>query len=161
MGKVIAIAELKKIRADLRKQHKSVVFTNGVFDIIHRGHVEYLQKAKTLGHVLIDGVNTDKSVKRIKGYKRPIVGENDRAVVLSYLSVVDFVCLFDEDTPFNLISEIIPDILVKGADWDLDKIVGRDVVEKNGGKVTTIEFVENRSSTNIIETIIDRYCKNN
>ena len=161
MGKVIAIAELKKIRADLRKQHKSVVFTNGVFDIIHRGHVEYLQKAKALGDLLIVGLNSDKSVKRIKGDKRPIVGENDRAVVLSYLSVVDFVCLFDEDTPFNLISEIIPDILVKGADWDLDKIVGRDVVEKNGGKVTTIEFVENRSSTNIIETIIDRYCKNN
>ena len=161
MGKVISIAELKKIRAVFRKQHKSVVFTNGVFDIIHRGHVEYLQRAKNLGDVLIIGLNSDKSVKRIKGDKRPIVGENDRAVVLSYLSVVDFVCLFDEDTPFNLISEIIPDILVKGADWDLDKIVGRDVVEKNGGKVVTIEFVENRSSTNIIETIIDRYCKKN
>jgi rfaE bifunctional protein nucleotidyltransferase chain/domain len=161
MGKVIAIEELKKIRADLRKQHKSVVFTNGVFDIIHRGHVEYLQKAKTLGDLLIVGLNSDMSVKRIKGDKRPIVGENDRAIVLSFFSVVDFVCLFEEDTPFNLISEIIPDILVKGADWDLDKIVGRDVVEKNGGKVATIEFVENRSSTNIIETVIDRYCKNN
>jgi rfaE bifunctional protein nucleotidyltransferase chain/domain len=161
MGNVITTEELKKIRADIRIQHKSVVFTNGVFDIIHRGHVEYLQRAKSLGDVLIVGLNTDKSVKRIKGDKRPIVGECDRAFVLSNLSVVDFVCLFDEDTPFNLISEIIPDILVKGADWDLDKIVGRDVVEKNRGKVATIEFFENRSSTNIIETIIDRYCKNN
>jgi D-glycero-beta-D-manno-heptose 1-phosphate adenylyltransferase len=159
MEKVISIPELKKIRAELRKQRKSVVFTNGVFDIIHRGHVEYLQKAKSLGDILIVGLNSDKSVKRVKGEKRPIVGEDDRAIVLSYLSVVDFVCLFDEDTPLNLISEIIPDILVKGADWDLEKIVGRDVVEKNGGKVATIEFLENRSSTNIIETVIDRYCK--
>lgn len=158
MGQIITKEEIKLLRQNLRNQNQKVVFTNGVFDIIHRGHVEYLLKAKSLADILIVGLNSDSSVKRIKGDKRPIVTETDRSVVLANFTMVDYVCLFDEDTPLNLISEIIPDILVKGADWTLDNIVGREVVEKNGGKVATIEFFENRSSTNIIETIIDRYC---
>jgi D-beta-D-heptose 7-phosphate kinase/D-beta-D-heptose 1-phosphate adenosyltransferase len=158
MGQIITKEELKLIRQTFRNQNQKVVFTNGVFDIIHRGHVEYLLKAKSLADILIVGLNSDSSVKRIKGDKRPIVPETDRAVVLANLAMVDYVCLFEEDTPLNLISGIIPDILVKGADWNLDNIVGREIVEKNGGKVVTIEFLENRSSTNIIETIIDRYC---
>jgi D-beta-D-heptose 7-phosphate kinase/D-beta-D-heptose 1-phosphate adenosyltransferase len=159
MGQVITKEELNLIRQNLRNQNQKVVFTNGVFDIIHRGHVEYLLQAKSLADILIVGLNSDSSVKRIKGDKRPIVTETDRAVVLANLVMVDYVCLFGEDTPLNLISEIIPDILVKGADWNLDNIVGREIVEKNGGKVVTMEFLENRSSTNIIETIIERYCR--
>jgi D-glycero-beta-D-manno-heptose 1-phosphate adenylyltransferase len=160
MGQLVKIEELKSIRGNLRKQNKSVVFTNGVFDIIHRGHVEYLLKAKALGDILIVGLNSDSSVKRIKGDKRPIVCEDDRGEVLSKLTMVDFVCKFEEDTPLRLIFEIIPDVLVKGADWALNQIVGREFVEKNGGKVATIEFIENHSSTNIIDIIIDRYCRN-
>lgn len=159
MGQVITKEELNLIRQNLRNQNQKVVFTNGVFDIIHRGHVEYLLQAKSLADILIVGLNSDSSVKRIKGDKRPIVTETDRAVVLANLVMVDYVCLFGEDTPLNLISEIIPDILVKGADWNLDNIVGREIVEINGGKVVTMEFLENRSSTNIIETIIERYCR--
>ncbi|MDI6778923.1 MAG: D-glycero-beta-D-manno-heptose 1-phosphate adenylyltransferase [Bacteroidota bacterium] len=159
MGKIVTLKELKNIRPELRLNSLKVVFTNGVFDIIHRGHVEYLQKAKSLGNVLVVGLNSDASVRRIKGDKRPIVNQDDRAFVLSNLLMVDYVCLFEEDTPLQLISELVPDVLVKGSDWDINDIVGRDVVEKNGGKVETIEFVPERSSTNIVDTIINRYCK--
>ncbi|MBU1298536.1 MAG: D-glycero-beta-D-manno-heptose 1-phosphate adenylyltransferase [Bacteroidetes bacterium] len=159
MGKIVTLKELKNIRSELRLNSLKVVFTNGVFDIIHRGHVEYLQKAKSLGNVLVVGLNSDASVRRIKGDKRPIVNQDDRAFVLSNLLMVDYVCLFEEDTPLQLISELVPDVLVKGSDWDINDIVGRDVVEKNGGKVETIEFVPERSSTNIVDTIINRYCK--
>ncbi|MBU2635570.1 MAG: D-glycero-beta-D-manno-heptose 1-phosphate adenylyltransferase [Bacteroidetes bacterium] len=156
---IVTLKELKNIRSELRLNSLKVVFTNGVFDIIHRGHVEYLQKAKSLGNVLVVGLNSDASVRRIKGDKRPIVNQDDRAFVLSNLLMVDYVCLFEEDTPLQLISELVPDVLVKGSDWDINDIVGRDVVEKNGGKVETIEFVPERSSTNIVDTIINRYCK--
>lgn len=159
MGKIVTLNELKNVRSELRLKGLKVVFTNGVFDIIHRGHVEYLLKAKSLGDVLIVGLNSDASVRRIKGDKRPIVNQDDRAFVLSNLGIVDYVCLFGEDTPLQLISELVPDVLVKGADWKIDDIVGREVVEKNGGKVETIEFVPERSSTNIVDTIINRYCK--
>ncbi len=159
MGSVIKIKELIKIRADFKNNLKTVVFTNGVFDIIHRGHVEYLEKAKSLGDLLIVGMNSDQSVKRIKGDKKPIVYQDDRAYVLSNLVMVDYVILFDEDTPFNLISEILPDVLVKGADWKVEDIVGKDLVEKEGGKVVTIEFLPDRSTTNIIGTIIERFCE--
>ena len=157
MGKVLTIAELKSFREALREQKKKVVFTNGVFDIIHRGHVEYLVKSKALGDVLIVGVNTDASVRRIKGDKRPIVSEGDRAFVVANLSPVDYVCLFDEDTPLNLISAIVPDILVKGADWKVDDIVGKEVVEKAGGKVITIDFIPDRSTTSIIDRVLERF----
>ena len=155
MGKVVNIDEMKTIRESLHSQRKTVVFTNGVFDIIHRGHIEYLSKAKALGDVLIVGMNSDDSVRRIKGDKRPVVLQNDRAYVLSNLCPVDYVCLFTEDTPFQLISALLPDVLVKGADWKIENIVGKDVVEQSGGRVATIEYVPNRSTTNIIERILE------
>ncbi len=144
---------------ELKAQNKKIVFTNGVFDIIHRGHVEYLSKAKSLGDVLIVGLNSDSSVKAIKGDKRPVVQEDNRAYVLSNLKPVDYVIIFDEDNPLNLIQKVVPSILVKGADWAEDKIIGADVVKQNGGEIKRIEFVENNSSTNIIERIIQLYTK--
>ena len=157
MGTVVTREELKSIRGTLRRKNKKVVFTNGVFDIIHRGHIEYLQKARSAGDVLVVGMNTDASVHRIKGDKRPIVDQNDRAFVLSNLLPVDYVCLFDEDTPLSLITDIVPDVLVKGADWNLNAIVGKDIVEKAGGTVATIEFIPNRSTTSIIDRILERF----
>jgi len=157
MGKVVTLDALKKVRASFREQKKKVVFTNGVFDIIHRGHVEYLTKSKMLGDVLVVGMNSNTSVHRIKGDKRPIVDERDRAFVLANLVPVDFVCLFNEDTPLHLISAIVPDILVKGADWNVDAIVGKDTVEQAGGKVMTIDFVPDRSTTSIIDRILERF----
>lgn len=159
MGKVFSRAELVTRRLEWKRSQKKVVFTNGVFDILHRGHVEYLSSARGLGDLLIVGVNSDASVKRIKGPLRPIVPEDDRAFIVSQLVCVDAVCLFDEDTPLNLISEVVPDVLVKGADYTLENIVGRDVVEKAGGKVQTLEFVPNRSTTNIVDTIVSRFAK--
>lgn len=144
---------------ELKAQNKKIVFTNGVFDIIHRGHVEYLTEAKSLGDILIVGLNSDSSVKIIKGEKRPVVNEENRAFVLANLKPVDYVVIFNEDNPFNLISKIVPDILVKGADWSEDKIIGSDIVKNNGGEVKRIRFVENNSSTNIIERIIQLYTK--
>ncbi len=157
MGNVYTRISLVNQRLLWKQQDKKVVFTNGVFDILHRGHVEYLLKAKSMGDILIVGMNTDASVKRIKGDLRPIVREDDRAFILSQLGCVDAVCLFDEDTPLNLISAVVPDILVKGADYSIDAIVGKDVVEQAGGKVQTIEFVPNRSTSNIVETIVNRF----
>lgn len=143
----------------LKSENKKIVFTNGVFDIIHRGHVEYLTEARSLGDVLIVGLNSDSSVKMIKGEKRPIVNEDNRAYVLANLKPVDYVVIFPEDTPLNLISAVKPGILVKGADWAEDKIVGADIVKANGGEIKRIKFVENNSSTNIIEKIIQLYTK--
>ncbi|MBI1808140.1 MAG: D-glycero-beta-D-manno-heptose 1-phosphate adenylyltransferase [Ignavibacteria bacterium] len=157
MGIVVTLEELKTIRTSLRRQKKHVVFTNGVFDIIHRGHIEYLTKSKASGDTLVVGINSDESVRRIKGDQRPVVPQEDRAFVVANLTPVDYVCLFNEDTPLALISAIVPDVLVKGADWSIDKIVGREVVEQAGGKVATIEFVPDRSTTNIIERILQKY----
>jgi rfaE bifunctional protein nucleotidyltransferase chain/domain len=151
--------ELADIIKKLRAEGKKIVFTNGVFDIIHRGHVEYLSEAKKLGDILIVGMNSDSSVKMIKGDKRPVVNEENRAIVLASLKPVDFVVLFHEDNPFDLISRILPDILVKGADWDEEKIIGADIVKANGGEVKTIKFVDNNSSSGIIEKVIELYCK--
>jgi rfaE bifunctional protein nucleotidyltransferase chain/domain len=159
MGEVVVNTELRKIRDRLKSEKKKVVFTNGVFDIVHRGHVEYLTKAKALGDVLIVGMNTDASVRRLKGPDRPVVSQNDRAFVLAALRVVDYVCLFDEDTPFNLIKAVVPDVLVKGSDWAIDDIVGKDIVEAAGGKVQTIDYVPNRSTTNIIQKITSAAAK--
>lgn len=154
---ILSREELKKVRAQLRTEKKKVVFTNGCFDLIHSGHVDYLIKSKQLGDVLIVGLNTDESVRRIKGAKRPILKQDERAFIISNLKPVDYVTFFDEDTPAEIIADLIPDILVKGADWSLDKIVGRDVVEANGGEVKTIEFVNDQSTSKIIQTILSRY----
>ena len=159
MSSATSLSEIKSIRSKLKAEGKKVVFTNGVFDLIHSGHVDYLSKAKKLGDVLIVGLNSDDSVKRIKGDKRPILNQEERAFILSNIKPVDYVVVFEEDTPANLISEIIPDILVKGADWAVEKIVGKDIVEKNGGKVLNIEFVNDQSTSRIIELIVNRYSK--
>ena len=159
MSSATSLSEIKSIRSKLKAEGKKVVFTNGVFDLIHAGHVDYLSKAKKLGDVLIVGLNSDESVRRIKGEKRPILKQEERAFILSNLKPVDFVVYFDDDTPAKLISEIIPDILVKGADWSVEKIVGKEVVEKNGGKVMNIEFVNDQSTSKIIDLIVKKYSK--
>jgi len=153
MGEILSRHDLAQARRRLKAEGKRVVFTNGCFDILHRGHVDYLTKAKAQGDVLIVGLNTDSSVHRLKGPDRPVVEEEDRAVVLAALSVVDYVCLFDEDTPYELIRALVPDVLVKGADWSVNDIVGKDVVEAAGGSVHTIEFLPNRSTSKIIQKI--------
>lgn len=157
MSNIKSLDEIISIRESCREGKKKVVFTNGVFDIIHAGHVDYLTKSRALGDLLIVGINSDASVKRIKGEYRPIVPESQRAFVLSNLKPVDYVIIFDEDTPAGLIEKIVPDILIKGADWSLDNIVGKDIVLKNGGEVKTIEFENFQSTSNIIQTILERY----
>lgn len=153
MGEILSRNDLVQVRRRLKAEGKRVVFTNGCFDILHRGHVDYLTKSKAQGDVLVVGLNTDSSVQRLKGPSRPVVEEGDRAVVLAALSVVDYVCLFDEDTPYELIRALVPDILVKGADWSVNDIVGKDIVEAAGGSVHTIEFLPNRSTSTIIQKI--------
>lgn len=159
MGRILALEEMKAEREALHRTGSRVVFTNGVFDILHRGHCEYLQDARNQGDVLVVGLNSDASVRRLKGERKPIVPEEDRAAVLCALGAVDYVVIFGEDTPAILISELLPDVLVKGGDYALDEIVGRADVEAAGGTVITIPLTEGRSSTNIISTIIERYCE--
>ena len=151
------ISELVGIRKALKQKSKKVVFTNGCFDIIHAGHVDYLSKAKACGDILIVGLNSDSSVREIKGENRPIVSENERAFILSQLKPVDYVVLFNEPTPLQLIEQLIPDVLVKGADWAKENIVGREIVESNGGEVITINFITDQSTTNIIERVLATY----
>jgi D-glycero-beta-D-manno-heptose 1-phosphate adenylyltransferase len=153
----IVLEELVKIRESLKQKGEKVVFTNGCFDILHAGHVDYLIKAKECGDILIVGLNSDHSIREIKGNNRPIVNETERAFILDNLKPVDYVVLFNEPTPQKLIESIIPDVLVKGADWNIENIVGRDIVENNGGEVKTIEFVNSQSTTNIIKKVIDIY----
>jgi rfaE bifunctional protein nucleotidyltransferase chain/domain len=157
MGRVYTLKELVEQRAEWKAFGLSVVFTNGVFDIVHRGHVEYLNASKKLGDILVVGMNSDASVKRIKGPLRPVVPEADRAYIISQLACIDAVCLFDDDTPIAIISAVVPDVLVKGADWNINAIVGKDVVEAAGGTVQTIEFIPDRSTTNIIDIIKERF----
>ena len=133
-----------------RKEGKTIVFSNGCFDILHRGHVEYLSKAADLGDILIIGLNTDASVRRIKGPSRPVNDEKARAVVLAALEFVDAIMFFEEDTPYNLIKNVQPDVLVKGKDYKAEDIVGYDIVTNKGGKVETIELVEGFSTTNTL-----------
>lgn len=157
MGIILSLDELINIRKAIKNNNKKLVFTNGCFDIIHKGHIDYLNESKKLGDYLAVGVNSDASVRTLKGPKRPILSQNERAFILSNLIVVDFVCIFDEETPLKLIENIIPDFLVKGADWSIDKVVGKEVVEKNGGKVITITLTPNKSTTSLIETILTTY----
>ena len=132
---------------------KKIVFTNGVFDLLHPGHVRYLQHARGLGDVLIVGINSDRSVRAVKGPDRPITPEEERAEILTALECVDAVAIFDEETPFEIISAIQPDVLVKGADWATDAIVGRDVVEARGGRVVRATVEEGYSTTSIVKKI--------
>ena len=157
MSNIKNIDELVEIRKNLKAENKTVVFTNGCFDIIHAGHVDYLTKSKALGDILIVGVNSDFSVRKIKGEKRPILSERERSYIISNIKPVDYVTLFDEDTPGKLIETLVPDILVKGADWAIENIVGRDIVVANGGEVKTIEFVNDQSTSKIIKTVLERY----
>jgi rfaE bifunctional protein nucleotidyltransferase chain/domain len=136
-----------------REKGKKIVFTNGCFDIIHAGHVDYLEKAKSLGDFLVVGLNSDESVKRLKGPTRPVNPVEQRKKVLQALKPVDLVIVFEEDTPERLIKEIKPDVLVKGGDWKIENIVGADFVMSYGGKVYTIDFVYNTSTTKIIEKV--------
>jgi rfaE bifunctional protein nucleotidyltransferase chain/domain len=151
--KIMDIASLKRQLAVWHFLRKKIVFTNGCFDIIHQGHIDYLAKAKDLGNILVIGLNTDESVRRIKGDNRPVNDQNSRALVLASLRFVDVVILFDEDTPYNMIKEIKPDILVKGSDYKTKEIVGADIVKESGGIITTIDFLEGYSTSAIIEKI--------
>jgi rfaE bifunctional protein nucleotidyltransferase chain/domain len=148
---------LRKVR-NWQAEGAKVVFTNGCFDILHAGHARYLAAARSLGDRLVVGLNTDASVKRLKGPKRPVASEDDRAEVLSALGAVDAVTLFDDDTPEALIGMLLPDILVKGADWPVEKIAGAKAVLEHGGSVLTVPLLEGRSTTGIIETIIQLHC---
>jgi rfaE bifunctional protein nucleotidyltransferase chain/domain len=151
--KIKAAAEARKKVAEWKSKGERVVFTNGCFDILHLGHVDYLEKARNLGDRLIVGLNTDSSVSRFKGPDRPIQDEKSRARVISSLQFVDMVVLFNEDTPKELISTLVPDVLVKGSDYLAENIVGADVVKKAGGEVTTLEFVPGYSTSKVIEKI--------
>lgn len=154
-NKIYKLEELESINKKWKENYEIIVFTNGCFDILHYGHFNYLAKAKELGSKLIIGLNTDDSVKRLKGNDRPINNQDVRAFNLASLLVVDAVCLFDEDTPEKLINKLIPNVLVKGGDYKLDNIVGADCVLNNRGKVITIPFVENFSSTILIKKLIN------
>jgi len=151
--KVLTREAMLDARAALREAGKTLVFTNGCFDILHAGHVDYLSFARQQGDALVIGLNSDASVKRNKGEDRPINGQDDRAYVLAALEVVDYVVIFDDDEPAPLIADIIPDILVKGEDW-AHYVSGREVVEANGGKVVLAKLVEGRSTTGVIDRIL-------
>ena len=149
--KILTKEDVSRFRKD--NADKKIVFTNGCFDILHVGHKRYLQQAAALGDILIIGVNSDDSVRRLKGPGRPVNSEQDRAEILSALGFVDYVVIFDEDTPYELIKQIQPDVLVKGGDYKPDEVVGRDIVEARGGRLELIQFVEGKSTTNIINKI--------
>jgi len=157
--KLKAREDLIQIVKDLKAKKKRIVFTNGCFDLLHVGHVRYLEEAKVLGDVLIVGVNSDASVRKLKGPKRPILPEKERTEILSGLGCVDYVTVFDEADPLNLISSLQPNVLAKGGDWRKDQIVGKEVVERSGGEVVVIPLVKNASTSNLIETILKRYEK--
>ena len=152
-NKLLSREALETKLAEWRSAGETIVFTNGCFDILHRGHVEYLAQAADLGDKLIIGLNTDASVKRLKGESRPINNEKSRALLLSALQFVDVVVFFDEDTPYELIKQVQPDILVKGNDYKPEEIVGYDIVTAKGGKVLTIDLVKGFSTTNIISRL--------
>ncbi len=149
MGQVVSLSELSK-SLENRKQRK-VVFTNGCFDLLHVGHVRYLQAARELGDLLVVGVNSDLSVKKLKGPERPLQNEKDRAEILAALAAVDFTIIFSEETPEKLIQQVRPDILVKGGDWPVEKIAGGTFVQSYGGQVKSLQFVANRSTSSLIE----------
>ncbi|HHH53798.1 MAG TPA: D-glycero-beta-D-manno-heptose 1-phosphate adenylyltransferase [Bacteroidetes bacterium] len=146
-------ASYLEIIKEWQKSNKKIVFTNGCFDLLHSGHIAYLNEAAGLGDKLVVGLNSDLSVRNIKGETRPIKTQQCRADILAFMSVVDLVVIFDEDTPFGLIEKIVPDVLVKGGDWKPEQIVGSDIVLKNGGKVKSLSYIKGYSSSKIIEKI--------
>lgn len=150
---VLTLAEAVSWRSEQARQDRRVVFTNGVFDILHPGHVRYLQAARREGDALLVAINSDRSVRAIKGPKRPIHPEAERAEVIAALACVDAAVVFDEDTPHQIISAIQPDVLVKGADWATDNIVGRDIVEARGGRVVRMPVEEGHSTTGLIQKV--------
>lgn len=153
MGLIVTRAELKQRIAAMKRDHKRVVFTNGCFDVLHPGHIRMLEKARSLGDALVVGINSDPSVQEIKGPQRPLIPEAERAEVLAALESVDFVTVFGETTPRELIAEILPAVLVKGSDWGPDEIIGREEVEAAGGQVISIPLEAGYSTTKLIERI--------
>ena len=156
-SKIKTRKQLRTLIKALRAKGRRIVFTNGCFDLLHIGHVRYLEKAKSLGDILIVALNSDRSVHLIKDPQRPIISEKERAEVIAALGCVDYVILFDEPDPRNLIADLLPDVLVKGGDWSREKIIGKDIVQTRGGKVVTIPVVPRVSTTRIIDSIIKRY----
>ena len=154
--KIKSASSLKKILKLLKKKGKKIIFTNGCFDILHTGHVKLLEKAKSLGDVLVVAINTDRSVKTIKGRRRPVNSEKDRAIVLSALGFVDFVTFFDEPDPGKIIKQLDPDVLVKGGDWKKGKIIGADYVKSRGGKVYSLPLIKGYSTSRFIANIEKR-----
>ena len=152
-NKIFTPEELKTQVESWKNSGEKVVFTNGCFDIVHRGHIEVLARTADLGSKFIIGLNSDSSIKKLKGDDRPIINEQSRAILLASLSFVDAVVLFSEETPINLISTLVPDVLAKGGDYEIETIVGHEIVQKNGGKVILVPFVDGFSSTNIIDKI--------
>ena len=157
--KVVSLPVLQKKLKTLRRQGKKIAFTNGCFDLFHYGHVSYLESAKKSNRILVVGINSDASVRRIKGAKRPIITEKYRAALLAALECVDFVVVFPQDTPAKAIESIKPDVLIKGADWQGQPTVGSDFVRSHGGKVEYLKFIPGVSTTNLIETIVKRWAK--
>ena len=161
MNKIMERDALRKKLEDLRKKGKKIAFTNGCFDILHVGHVRYLRKARKTADLLVLALNSDSSVRSIKGAQRPLVNEKERAEILAALEFVDFVTIFKESTPLKLIKYLKPDILIKGGDWPEEKVVGREEVIKWGGRIAIIPEIEGKSTTNIVEKIKQIYCSGN
>ncbi|HXV60565.1 MAG TPA: D-glycero-beta-D-manno-heptose 1-phosphate adenylyltransferase [Vicinamibacteria bacterium] len=156
-GRILGREAMVDERSKLRDRGESLVFTNGCFDLLHAGHVRYLERARALGDRLLVAVNTDETVRALKGEGRPVTPLADRMEVLAALRVVDYVIAFDERTPASVIEEILPDVLVKGGDWSLPHIVGRDVVEESGGRVVSLPFESGYSTTSLLERIRSRF----
>ncbi|MCD4812014.1 D-glycero-beta-D-manno-heptose 1-phosphate adenylyltransferase [bacterium] len=156
-AKICTCNDLKQILLEDKNHGRTIVFTNGCFDLLHVGHVKYLQKARSLGDRLVLGLNSDSSIQRLKGEKRPLICQEERTHILAALDCTDYVCLFDEDTPLELISTLRPDIIVKGGDYTPDEVIGKEVVENYGGRVELINLVDGKSTTNIINKILEKY----
>jgi len=149
--------ELIKIIRNLKEKNKKIVFTNGCFDLLHYGHIKYLEEAKRFGDILIVAVNSDRSVRRLKGENRPINNQRSRTKVLASLGCVDYITIFDDLSPLKLIKDLRPDYLIKGGDWKREDIVGKDIVQSYGGRVKTIPFLKNYSTTNLIRKIVKNF----
>ncbi len=156
-AKIKTLLELKDIIVELKRRKKKIVFTNGCFDILHIGHVQYLESAKAEGDILIVAVNSDESVQGIKGRLRPIIVQDERVEIVAALGCVDYVVIFDEPDPEYVISQLIPDLLIKGADWQISSIKGKECVEAHGGIVKNLPLVEGHSTSAIIDLILQRY----
>ncbi|MBI3609154.1 MAG: D-glycero-beta-D-manno-heptose 1-phosphate adenylyltransferase [Nitrospirae bacterium] len=154
-SKIKTTRQLKPILSRLQRQGRRIVFTNGCFDLIHIGHLRYLQRARRHGDYLVVGINSDRSVRKIKGPLRPLLPQSERAEVLAALSCVDYVTIFDESDPLSVITALRPDVLIKGSDWDKNEIIGREVVERHGGRVRRVPFIKGVSTTRIIEKILN------